>query len=907
MLQAVAGSPDIPIAQDDLVTGAERPRQLDWNHAAPQGISSQCVHDIIRAQTERTPDSVAVQVGDEALTYRQLDYRAEEIAARLRAAGAGTGTVVAVLLDRKPELVAALLGILKSGGAFLPLDPRQPAARNTSSINAASAAIILTDRQLPTGAETVTAEVINLNDPWPASTALESNPSVAPSPGDLAYVIYTSGSTGRPKGVLIEHRGLANVMLTMFGEFGVTASDTVLSPSSISFDAGLADVFCALACGARLVLASVEQATNPDALSRLIAGTGATYMMATPTLWEALIAIGWNGDPDLTAVSVGETLSDALAEALLQRCRAVWNGYGPCEATIGSNFAQLAEGDTVTVGRPLPNVRVYVTDARGRLQPVGVPGEIAIGGVGVARGYLNRPDEQARRFGDDPFHVGGRIYRTGDRGRFLPDGRIQYLGRYDDQVKIRGIRVEPGEIASTLAEHPDVGCCAVVAREAPNCEQQLVAYIVGEPGCPSDAEARGWLRHRLPEYMVPSAFVHLSTFPMTASGKLDKAALPAPSLLRAGHPGDQSPRNDMERRVAELWADVLGVPVTDVNSDFFDMGGQSLLPTRLISKIQGTFGVSLPLAAFLDSGRTVAQLAELLGAESPGNTHKVTSGPPLHFVFSDLASAMSLRHFTAQWGAAQPVHVLIPEQPGGRFDLCVTIQQHASQALSAIRNRQPDGPLALVGYSVGGLVAYEIARQAVDAGQQVDWLGILDTEAPALEELVREQVTLRWRFRRLRRKPARERWAKYAEVALRVLRSGLGGLRPQTDFDYRGAAEIAHRYQKPGHEVPMHLFVSEGFAAHLEADLLGWDEFHKGTLTVHRLAADHVSLLYLPAVDQLARKMLESLRQARASTDVGGFVATAGGEVSNAVVCTRENARQLSRAPRQTATMNDAT
>ncbi|MGO9380972.1 MAG: non-ribosomal peptide synthetase [Mycobacterium sp.] len=868
LLQAVAAAPDIPIAQHDLVTKAERRRQLSWNPAAPQGISSQCVHEIIRAQTERTPDSVAVQVGDEALTYRQLDDRAEDIAARLLAAGAGTGTVVAVLLDRKPDLVAALLGILKSGAAFLALDPRQPAARNAFNINDAGAAIILTDRQLPTGEETVMAKVINLSDPWPARPALKFNQSVAVSPVDLAYVTYTSGSTGRPKGVLVEHRGLANVMLTMFGEFGVTGSDTVLSPSSISFDAGLADVFCALACGARLVLATVEEATSPDALSRLIAGTGANYMMTTPTLWEALVAVGWNGDPRLTVVSVGETLTEGLAEALLQRCPAVWNGYGPTEATIGSNFARLAKGDTVTVGRPLPNVRVYVVDSRGRMQPVGVPGQIVIGGVGVARGYLNRPDEHARRFGDDPFHVGGRIYRTGDRGRFLPDGRIQYLGRYDDQVKIRGIRVEPDEIASTLAEHPDVGRCAVVAREAPSGGQQLVAYIVGEPRGPSDAEARGWLRHRLPEYMVPSAFVHLGAFPMTASGKLDKAALPAPSPLGVGRPGDQCPRSDMERRVAELWADVLGVPVTDVNSDFFDVGGHSLLALRLIAKIQRTFGVPLPLAVFLDSGRTIAGLAELLSAENPSRTDEVASGPPLHFIFADHPSAMTLRHFTAQWGAAQPVHALIPEQRGGRFDRSLSIEQHASQALSAIRDRQPDGPLALVGYSIGGLLAYEVARQAVDAGQQVDWLGILDTEAPSMAQRLRAQLTLRWQLRRLRQQPARERWAKCAEVALRVLRGGPGALWPQHDFDYRGATEIVCRYQQPGHEVPMHLFVSEASVADAGADLLGWDEFHRGTLTVHRLAGDHGTLLDLPEVNQLARMMFDSLGTARASLRV---------------------------------------
>jgi thioesterase domain-containing protein/acyl carrier protein len=367
--------------------------------------------------------------------------------------------------------------------------------------------------------------------------------------------------------------------------------------------------------------------------------------------------------------------------------------------------------------------------------------------------------------------------------------------------------------------------------------------------------------------MVPSAFMHLGALPTTASGKLDKAALPPPSPRRTGRIGAQPARNDTERRVAALWAELLAMPVTDVNSDFFDMGGHSLLAARLISKVRRTFGVPLSLAAFLDSGRTVAALAALLGTESSSGTEEVVSGPPLHFIFADLASAMSLRRFTAQWGAEQPVHGLIPEQPGGRFDPSVTVEQHASQALSTIRNRQPDGPLALAGYSIGGLVAYEVARQAVDAGQQVDWLGIIDAPAPSMAPLLRAQLTLRWRLRRLRQQPARQRWAKYAEVVLRVLRSG--GLGSASDFDYRGAAEIACRYQQPGYEVPMHMFVSEGSAAYMEADLLGWDQFHKGTLTVDRLAGDHFTLLDLPEVEQLARMMLESLRKARPSTGVG--------------------------------------
>ena len=428
---------------------------------------------------------------------------------------------------------------------------------------------------------------------------------------------------------------------------------------------------------------------------------------------------------------------------------------------------------------------MYITDSRGRLQPVGVPGEITIGGVAVARGYLNRPEEQARRFGDDPFDLGGRIYRTGDRGRFLSDGRIQHLGRYDDQVKVRCFRIEPGEIESVLCEHPEVGRCAVVAREAPSGEQPLVAYIVGEPGYPSEAEARNWLRRRLPEYMVPCAFMHLSAPPMTTSGKLDKAALPAPVPRGTVRIGAQHPRNDTERRVAALWADLLAIPVTDVNSDFFDIGGHSLLAARLISEIQRAFVVPLSLSTFLHGGQTIAELAALLDARSPGRTGEVTSDPPVHFIFPNHASAMSVRHLTAQWGAAQPVHALFPEQPGGRFDRSVTIQQHASQALSTIRNRQPDGPLALVGYSIGGLLAYEVARQAVDTGQQVDWLGILDTAAPSMAQLLRKELTLRSRLRRLRQRPARERWAKYAKVALRLLRSGPGALSPQLRLSRR--------------------------------------------------------------------------------------------------------------------------
>ena len=318
LLDAVAAAPGIPMAEHDPVTPDERRRQLSWNLATPHGISPKCVHEIISSQVERTPDAVAVQVGNATLTYRQLDDRAAAIASPLVQAGAGPGTVVAVLLDRTPDLVAAVLGILKSGAAVLPLDPRQPTARNTFCINDAGANIVLTDHQLPTGGDAVTATVINLGDLGPHAPHQGARSSTVSS-ADLAYVICTSGSTGRPKPVLIEHRSVTNLMGTLFREFGVGASDTVLSVASISFDAALGDIFCALACGARLVLATAAQAMNPAALIRLIAHSGATFIMATPTTWAALVAAGWRGNRRLTAAAGGETLTDGLAQALLQR------------------------------------------------------------------------------------------------------------------------------------------------------------------------------------------------------------------------------------------------------------------------------------------------------------------------------------------------------------------------------------------------------------------------------------------------------------------------------------------------------------------------------------------------------------------------------------------------------------
>jgi len=851
LLDAVADAPDMPMSDHDLVTDDDRRRQLGWNPRAPEDISSACVHELVRAQAERTPDAVAVQVGDRSLTYRRLDARANAIGAQLRTAGVRRGAVVATLLGRTPDLVATLLGILKCGAAFLPLDPGQPAARNDFCIKETGATVVVTEALL--------RELRAAGDAEPEVVSLD----------DLAYIIYTSGSTGRPKGVLIEHGNLTSLMQTMYRRFGVTDADTVLSVSATSFDLAIGDIFCTLACGARLVLATREQMMNPIAVGRLISAVGATYMMATPTMWGALVASGWSGEPRLTAATAGETLSDTLAGELQERCRAVWNCWGPTETTIINGGARLDPGDRNTLGTPLPGVRVYVLDRQRRMQPVGLPGEVAIGGPWVARGYLDRPEEQARRFVDDPFVAGGRLYLTGDRGRFLADGRLQHLGRYDDQVKIRGFRIEPAEIEARLCEHPEVKASAVVARDAPNGDRYLVAYVVDESGRLEDHELRDWLRRRLPEHMVPGAFVHLAELPKTARGKLDRAALPAPSRLRSVQSEDERPRNDAERRVAALWAELLGEPVADVNTDFFDVGGHSLLAVRLIFEMHRRFGVELSLPAFLDSGRTVAALAALVASPGAGDRRDLDeANPPLHFVFPDVACAMAARHFAAQWGVEQPVHALKLVAPDEPLDPSQEIQRLAAEVREAIRERQPSGPYALAGFSLGAIVAYELARQLVDAGEEVGWLGIFDTPAPPLMQLMR---TTWGRLRRMLRRPPREQWVKYRVVGKRILREGVATLSVRREppdvaqsvakqYDIQSAREIICSYDKPGHTVPLHLFVTEGSASQSDAHLLGWDGYHAGPLAVDRFPGDHVAFLDRPRVVDVAQAVLESLR-----------------------------------------------
>ncbi|HEX8695784.1 MAG TPA: amino acid adenylation domain-containing protein [Longimicrobium sp.] len=619
LLDHAGRAPDSRLSRLSLLGGDERRALLEeWGVGPALAAPAAPLHRRFEAQAARTPGALAVVAGGERLTYGELDAWANRVAAELRSRGAGPGTIVGVAMERSAALPAALLGILKSGAAYLPLDPSYPAERVSFMLSDSGAALVLTESALRDALPADAPEAV-LCPPRPSPGETVERPDVAVAPADRAYLIYTSGSTGRPKAVEVEHRGASAFLAAMAAGPGIAAGDVLLAVTTISFDISVLELFLPLVAGARVVIASREEAADAPALARLLEAEGATAMQATPSTWRMLVQSGWAGRPSLRVLSGGEALTPDLAEDLLAHAGEVWNVYGPTETTVWSTAHRVAEpGDgIVPIGRPVAGTRVYVLDRAGEPCPVGVPGELCIGGAGVARGYLGRPELTAERFVPDPFSAapGARMYRTGDRVRWRADGTLAFLGRTDFQVKLRGHRIELGEIESVLLRHPAVAAAAALVREDVPGDQRLAAYVVPAAGgeAPSADDLRAWLRERLPEYMVPGAFVALESLPTTTSGKVDRRALPVPEAPAAAEDEFVAPRNVVEEMLAEIWAEVLRREPIGVTDNFFQLGGHSLLATQVISRVAQTFAVELPIRDFF-AAPTIAGLAEAIEA-----------------------------------------------------------------------------------------------------------------------------------------------------------------------------------------------------------------------------------------------------------------------------------------------------
>ncbi|MET0396317.1 MAG: non-ribosomal peptide synthase/polyketide synthase, partial [Longimicrobiaceae bacterium] len=724
---ADAGRP----AADAAMLGPEEREQLlaGWNDTGAGYPAGGLVHDLVAAQAARTPDAVALVSGAREVRYAELDSAANRLAHLLRHRGVGPESRVGVMLGRAPGLLVALLGVLRAGGAYVPLDPAYPRERLGRMVEDAGVALVLTTGELAdrvAGAEVLALDAV--------AAEMARQPADAPrtgvGPENLSHVIFTSGSTGRPKGVMIRHASTAVLMHWMRGIVSERERSGVLWSTSVSFDVSVAEVFGTLCWGGRLVL--VENALSlPEA-----AGQGIVYASMVPTAAAELLRAGAIPASVRTLNLGGEPLPADLARALLATgtIEKIGNLYGPTEDTTYSTYARVApDAARVTVGRPVANTRAYVLDARLEPVPAGVPGELHLAGDGTARGYAGRPGPTAERFLPDPFGAarsGGRMYRTGDRVRWLATGELEYLGRADQQVKLRGFRIEPGEIEAVLRTHPAVrDAVAVVRDDDAHGGRRLVAYVVGEADA---AELRAHLRAHLPEHMVPSAIVGLAELPLTGSGKTDRRALPAPESP-AGAAAYVAPRTPEEATLAGIWAEVLGTERVGATDDFFALGGHSMLAIRLLARVEAATGRRLPLAA-LFAAPTVERLARLLRAEpdaAPASPlvllHAGGTGTPLFLVHAAGGSALPYEGLGRRVGADRPVYGLQARGLDGEAAPRDGIAAMAEDYLARVRGVQPRGPYLLGGWSMGGVVALEMARRLRAAGEQVALLALLDS------------------------------------------------------------------------------------------------------------------------------------------------------------------------------------
>ena len=605
---------DLPLLgadEEGLLVGA-------WNDTATEHDRSRCLHQLVEAQAVAMPNAIAATAGDAALSYRELEDRANRLAQLLMQRGVKQGSLVGLCLDRTLDIPVALAAVLKTGAAYVPLDPAHPADRLRYTLGDAGVACTLTLKHLAPLIADAGSPLILLDE---AQADLASMPATRPEvivkPEDRAYVIYTSGSTGRPKGVEVEHRNVVAFLEAMRREPGFTREDRLLAVTTLSFDIAGLELWLPLSLGACVTIASRADVLDGERLIAMLEEQGITVLQATPATFRLLLDSGWQGKRDLRVLCGGEALPRDLAAELMPRVRELWNMYGPTETTIWSTVSRIEDAAAaLTIGHPIHNTRVYILERSGQLAPIGVPGELCIAGDGVARGYHDRPELTAEKFVTLTLPGGHceRAYRTGDVARFRTDGRIDFLGRRDHQVKVRGYRIELGEIEAVLATHGGVSQCVVSAREDTPGDQRLVGYVVTTDGAPIDPEAaRTTLRSRLPEYMVPNLFVTLSALPLTPNGKVDRKALPAPqaTIPRAIDDDTETLMTPVQRRVAGSWREILRINRIGLYENFFDIGGHSLLLVKLHAALKREFASDLALVELFQWTTVAAQAARL--------------------------------------------------------------------------------------------------------------------------------------------------------------------------------------------------------------------------------------------------------------------------------------------------------
>jgi len=912
ILETVVSDPERRLSDLTPLTEAERRQILEnWNDTATAIPNDLSIHQLFEAQVERTPAAIAVVLEDRQMTYAELNRRSNQLANHLRTLGVGPETAVGICLKHSLETIIGLLAVLKAGGVYVPLDPAYPQERLAFMLEDAHIPVLLTQEPLLARLPPHHATVICLDSGW-ESIAGESpeNPPCVTMPENLAYLIYTSGSTGRPKGVSVSHRSTAEHCLNVQRFYELTSCDKVLQFASLSFDLSLEQILPTLVVGASLVLMNTDLWQTSE-FHKKISDFGLTVLNLSTGYWQEL-AREWTDLPELVP-NIEPRLIIVGGDTMLPEFLDLWqrtpisstrliNAYGPTETTITATAFEVTPGlrehstrQRIPIGRPLANRETYILNEYGNAVPVGIPGELYIGGTCLARGYLKRPDLTAEKFVPNPFtdEPGSRMYKTGDLARYLPDGNIEFLGRIDHQVKIRGFRIELGEIEAVLRQHPAVRETIVLARDNAVGEQHLVGYIVPQPETSPTADVlRGFLTESLPEYMMPAIFVMLDALPLMPNGKIDRDALPAPERTpSAPGRGFVAPRNPLERELVDLWEEVLGIRPIGVTDNFFELGGHSLAAVRLFALIEKRLGKKVPLATVFQ-GATVEHLANILDRNSKAapRSSLVAIQPsgnrrPLFLIHPAGGHVFPYVHLAHYLGSDQPCYGLQArgleegQEPHSR------IEDMATDYIDAIRAVQPEGPYLLGGWSMGGVVAFDMAQQLHAQGQRVALLALLDARIPAADEEIADEDFearllvdfVRYFGLSLDPRDALARLPKH-ELLERVLEHAKrAGLMPSDievsqaqpfielcKADFKATQNyILHRY--PGR---ITLFKAGQELGGTSSDpTLGWNEWAAHGVDVHVVPGNHATMVYKPHVEVLANRLRACLDQARVTGD----------------------------------------
>lgn len=889
-LEFISANPDERISNLVLLTPAERHQLLvEWNDTQKDYAVEQCIHKLFEAQVFRAPGAAAVVFENEQLTFDELNRRANQLAHYLAKLGVGPDALVAICMERSLEMVIAILGILKAGGGYVPLDPENPKERFHSILeDADSSAVVTTARLAPRLPQGRSRIICTDSDHLAIAQEPQDNPAVETQPHHCAYVIFTSGSTGKPKGVVIPHRAIVNHMLWMSDVFKPVPSDRVLQRTPYTFDASVWEFYLPLISGATLEMAQPGGHIEPTYLTSLIARRKITIIQFVP----AILRVFLEAQDVETCTSLrlvfcgGEPLTADLQALFFARLKSdLYNLYGPTECTIDSSFWKCqreVQYSIAPIGRPIANLQAYVLDQNLEPVPVRVTGELYIGGAGVGRGYLNRPELTNERFVPDPFHGSStaRMYKTGDLARYLPTGDIEYLGRVDHQLKLHGLRIELGEIETTLAEHPGIRQNAVVAQHTAAGDKRLAAYVVTTSAAKVETtELRRFLLKKLPAYMVPSVFITLPAMPLMPNGKVDRKALIAQPAEFASKEECSAPRDAVESRLAELWESILGIRPIGITNNFFELGGHSLAAVRLMYRIEKEFGKALPIAT-LFRAPTIEQLAAVVRQQTDSSAgcclvpiQPRGSRPPFFCVHGAGGAVIRFSGLARHLGSEQPLYALQARGLDPTQACHTRVEDMAAHYIQEIRAIQPLGPYFLGGYSLGGMIAFEMAQQLLTQARLPAVVVLFDTFPPEPSSRVSSSAVAallkaaRRGALRVLRLPGAQRRAYVAQLAAKV-RQGIhrrvsnASLPPTLKRVRKACLQAAANYTPTAFPGKVVLFQSRQKSLTRVQDLrLGWTAYVPAGLEVHDIDADHDNVLLEPQVKVVAEKLQTCLAE----------------------------------------------